>query len=166
MYVPFDEMKDSSRLWVYQCSRFLTYDEAGFLSNSIKQFLDDWKAHGQPLKCSFSLRENMFLILAVDEDAYNASGCSIDASVHELQTLQQKLGIDFFGRDFVVFKKGEDLIKVSLPELKNKIASGEIGPETLVFNSLVSNKSKLNSDWLVPAGTTWLTRYFKTVNTE
>lgn len=165
MYAPFDEMKDSSRLWVYQCSRFLKDDEADFLSNSIKQFLDDWKAHGQPLSCSFLLRENIFLILAVDEDAYNASGCSIDASVHELQTLQLKLGVDFFGRDFVVFKKAEDLIRVRLPELKNKIANGEIGPETLVFNSLVSKKSKLNSDWLVPAGTTWLTRYFKTVNT-
>ncbi len=165
MFVPFNEMKDSSRLWVYQCSRTLTNDEAGYVAASLEAFLSEWKAHGQPLLCSFLLQQNMFLVLAVDEDAYGASGCSIDASVHALQTIQQKIGVDFFGRDFVVFNVGGELLKARLQELKEMAAKGEIAPETPVYNTLVDRKSKLGSEWLVPAGSTWLKRYFRAVNT-
>lgn len=165
MYIPFQEMKDTSRVWVYQCNRFLTAEEAEWLSNSLSVFLDGWKAHGQPLLSSFELRENLFLILAVDEEAYGASGCSIDASVHELKALQGSLGVDFFTREAVVFKKEGDLDVVKLVELKQKAANGEVQADWPVFNTLVASKGSLKTDWLVPAGNTWLKRYFKTADT-
>lgn len=165
MYVPFEQMKDSSRLWVYQSNRFLSDEEANYLKNAVSDFLENWTAHGHPLLCSFLLEENVFLILAVDEESYSASGCSIDSSVHALKGIQQQIGVDLFLRDFVVFKAGDTLVKVPLTEIKSKAAAGEIGPDSLVFNTLVDSKAKLNNEWLVPAGSTWLKRYFKTVNT-
>jgi hypothetical protein len=165
MFIPFDQMKDTSRLWVYQCNRFLAADETEWLANSLTSFLDNWKAHGQPLLCSFLIKENRFVIVAVDEDSYGASGCSIDASVHELQVLQEKLGVDFFTRDTVVFKMESSLEAVKLSEIKEKVAEGELQPDSPVFNTLVASKADLQRNWVVPAGNTWLKRYFKTVDT-
>lgn len=150
---------------MYQCNRPLAADEVEWLSNSLTTFLDSWKAHGQTLTSSFLIRENIFLIVAVDEASYGASGCSIDASVHELQLLQQKLGVDFFTRDTVVFKKASGLERVKLTDLKGKIAEGDVQAEDLLFNTLVVKKAELGHNWLAPAGGSWLKRYFKTADT-
>ncbi len=165
MFIPFDEMKDTARLWVYQCNRVLADDEVEWLSNSLSTFAENWKAHGQSLVSSFVIKENIFIVLAVDEESYSASGCSIDASVHEVQSLQQKLGVDFFIRDTVLFKKGSTLERVKLTELKQKALAGELQPDNAVFNTLVNTKGDLKTNWVVPAGNTWLKRYFKTVDT-
>jgi len=165
MFIPFDNMKDSSRLWVYQSSRFLNDDETEWLSHALSSFLDGWKAHGQPLVCSFRIEENLFIMLAVDEDAYGASGCSIDASVHALQSMQQTLSVDFFTRDTVAFSGDKGLELVKLTDLKNRVHEGEIYPEKLMYNTLITRKFELNSQWIVPAKGTWVNRYFKTANT-
>lgn len=165
MFIPFDNMKDSSRLWVYQSSRFLNDKEAEWLTQALSTFLDGWKAHGQTLLCSFRIEKNLFIILAVDEEAYGASGCSIDASVHALQSMQQILGVDFFTRDTVAFfgDHGPELSK--LTDLKNKVNEGEIHPAKLMYNTLIGRKSELGSKWIVPAKDTWVKRYFKTADT-
>jgi hypothetical protein len=165
MFVPFDQMEDTSRLWVYQCNRFLTDEEVEWLSGSLTSFLDSWKAHNQPLKSSFIIENNVFVIIAVDESSSGASGCSIDASVHELQVFQEKLKVDFFTRDTVIFKNGQSLERVKLQEIKPKVAGGELEAGSLVFNTLVSTKQDLKTNWMVPAGDTWLKRYFKTAHT-
>ncbi|MEQ9100481.1 MAG: hypothetical protein RIF36_08360 [Imperialibacter sp.] len=165
MFIPFDQMEDTSRLWVYQCDRFLTDEEVEWLSGSLTSFLDSWKAHNQPLTSSFIIENKVFVIIAVDEASYGASGCSIDASVHELQILQEKLKVDFFTRDTVIFKNGKSLERVKLQEIKPKVASGELEADSRVFNTLISSKEDLKANWLVAAGDTWLKRYFKTAHT-
>ncbi len=165
MFIPFDNMKDSSRLWVYQSSRFLNDDEAEWLTQALSTFLDGWKAHGQPLLCSFRIENNLFIILAVDEAAYGASGCSIDSSVHALQSMQQTLGVDLFTRDTVAFSGNKGLELVKLTDLKNRVNEGGIHADKLMYNTLIGRKSELGSNWIVPAKDTWIKRYFKTADT-
>jgi len=165
MFIPFDNMKDSSRLWVYQSSRFLNNDEAEWLTQALSTFLDGWKAHGQPLLCSFRIEKNLFIVVAVDEAACGASGCSIDASVHALQSMQQTLGVDFFSRDTLAFSgdNGPELVK--LTDLKKRVNEGEIHADKLMYNTLIGRKSELDSKWIVAAKDTWVKRYFKTADT-
>jgi hypothetical protein len=165
MFIPFNQMEDTSRLWVYQCNRSLTNEEVELLSGSLTSFLDSWKAHNQPLTSSFFIENNIFVIIAVDEASYGASGCSIDASVHELQVLQEKLKVDFFTRDTVIFKNGQSLERVRLQEIKSRVANGELQADSLVFNTLIGAKKDLETNWVAPAGDTWLKRYFKTAHT-
>lgn len=160
MYVPFDELSHQARVWVYQSDRQLTEDEVSLIEESAPAFLNNWAAHGKPLKASFQLIENQFLILAVEEAAQAASGCSIDSSVAFIKALETELQLNFMDRAKVAFAVENQVYLESLPHIKNSIATGKITADTPIYNTLVNNKQELEEKWLLPAKETWLKRYF------
>ena len=87
------------------------------------------------------------------------SGCSIDSSVRVLKSLEQDLGIQLFDRNRVAFKSGDAVKLIPLQHLKQKFQEGILNEGILTFNNVVTTKSALDHEWLVPAGNTWLKRY-------
>ena len=74
---PLGSLPDSARLWVFAAERPLAPGEADALLGTVDDFLGVWAAHGRPLTSARELRESRFLLIAVDETAAGASGCSI-----------------------------------------------------------------------------------------
>lgn len=159
MFVPFESLADSSRIWIYQTNRKLSPAEKDILSARLFSFTEQWQVHGQPLKTSFKLFYDQFVVLAADEDYNAASGCSIDGSVRVLKELGQQLTIDFFNRNLVAFKKDEEIMLIPLAELKKKNLAGFWNEQTLFFNNLVPSIMALKKEWIVPAGNSWVKRY-------
>jgi hypothetical protein len=159
MFVPFEKIGNSSRIWIYQSSRKFNLDEVRIISESLRAFTERWLVHGSPMQASFDIRFNQFVILAADEDVNSASGCSIDDSVRTLKKLGSDLNIDFFDRTQVAFRTADDVFLISTPDLKNKFSAGTWNAETTVFNNLVPSKGDLDTTWQVPAGSTWLKRF-------
>jgi hypothetical protein len=159
MNVPFQSSQDRSRIWIFQANRKINSQESKIISEALSTFSEGWLVHGSPMEASFDIRFDRFIILAADEQANAASGCSIDDSVRTLKGLGQELSIDFFDRTQVAFKKHDQVFTVLLADLKMKLEEGIWNSETLVFNNLVSTKRDLNHSWIVPASTTWLKRY-------
>lgn len=162
MYIPFNEMPTHAKVWVYQANRELTQEEITLLETQSKDFLEQWAAHQQPLKSSSNIFYSRFLVIAVDESFNAASGCSIDASVHFVQSLESKLKVDFFDRSKVAFFNPEEKVVFTedLKNLKQKIAEGIIQAETPVFNNLVTDLASFQREWQKPAQSSWLARYF------
>ena len=98
MYVSFNELPQSARVWVYQANRTLTASEKEAISNYLTKATNQWAAHGAPLKSSFTITEDRFVIIAADEAFNAASGCSIDKSTHFIQSLEREYGVDMFDR--------------------------------------------------------------------
>ena len=129
------------------------------LKSKLQEFTERWVAHGVPLKTSFTIEFNQFIILAADEDHQSPSGCSIDGSVRVLKELEQLTGIRLFDRNLVAFKIDGQIILIPVDQLKLKFAEGTLNAKTLSFNNLVCSKSEFQEGWLQPAGKTWLKRY-------
>lgn len=109
--------------------------QASELKSIMDEFVGGWKAHGARLAASYRLIADQFLIIAVDESQQQATGCSIDKSVHLLQEFGNKENLDFFNRMLVhVMEKGT-FTSYSTSELKDAIAQGVIGPNTQVMNT-------------------------------
>lgn len=159
MFVPFEKIQDSSRIWIYQVNRKFNSEESMIISQALRAFTEGWLVHGSPMRASFSLRYDQFVILAADEDANTASGCSIDDSVRTFKRLGSALTMDFFDRTLVAFKKGDHVFTIPSSDLKTKLTDGLWNGETLVFNNLVNTKRDLSNAWLVPARNSWLKRY-------
>ena len=157
MFVPFNELPDESRLWIYQAARKLSDEEQQIIIQHSKAFIDQWTTHGQPLLGSCQVRDGFFIILAVD-DRQLPSGCSIDASVGLIRKLGEILRMDLFDRTQVPLWVEEKVITTPLKELKEGMKQGDIAPDTLLINTLVSQKEGLN-DWMVPIRDSWLKRY-------
>src|SRR5579871_543319 len=90
----FIDMPLNSKIWIYQADRFMTEEETAFIENILKEFTHSWESHGQPLKAEFNICHRLFILLAVDEEIKDASGCSVDKSVHIIKMIGQKLNID------------------------------------------------------------------------
>lgn len=160
MFIPFEEMPPSARVWIYQADRQLSEQEVNIIKSSSEAFLDQWAAHGSPLKSSFALYHDKFLVISVDESYNMASGCSIDASVSLIRNLEEKLGLSFFDRSKVAFLLNGEIFQGNMTDLKALISEGKISSDTITFNNLVDNIDKFKNEWKVPAGETWLKRYF------
>ncbi len=163
MWIDFDTIADTARVWVYTANRSLTDADSLYINQALPMALGNWAAHGQPLLASAQVVENRFVVIAVDEDQALPSGCSIDASTHFLKTIGQALDVDFFDRS-VVFRGADGQLQ-TVPALgvRKAVTAELITPDTLIFNSLVKNKAEFRSDWAQRADDSWLGRYFRPI---
>lgn len=162
MFVEFEKMPDDARIWIYQSNRDLSASENAMITTKCAEFLAQWAAHGSGLESSAKVFRNRFLIICVDENKAMASGCSIDSSVHFVQSLGNSMNIDFFKRTEVAFLVDDMVVIETLADIKNNLTSSKITGESLTFNNLIQKKSELADKWIIPSMDTWLNRYFKT----
>jgi hypothetical protein len=160
MYLPFDQLPDSSRVWVYVSSRKFTGEEQALIQTSLKDFCEEWATHGQGMPTSFTILHEQLLVLAVDESQLGASGCSIDSSVRALRNLEQHLGVNLVDQGKLTLRNQAGQLRV-LPALgiKSRISSGEITPDLEVIQPLIPTKAALSELWL-PLSKSWLSTYF------
>tara|TARA_B100001115_G_C15668341_1_gene322578 strand:- start:158 stop:628 length:471 start_codon:yes stop_codon:yes gene_type:complete len=154
MFVPYSEIAKSSRVWVYQSDRSLSDKEVVFIHQKLLTFCNDWKAHHAHLKSSYKVLHNRFIILLVDEQQQNATGCSIDSSVKVIKEIETEFGIDLFNRNHIAFKQMEQIVTLSITEFKKVVQ-----PDTVVFNNLVTTKADLEENWETVASNSWHAKF-------
>lgn len=159
MYIPFEELSAESRVWIYQGSRPFTSQEEVLVSKALKDFCEHWNAHGEALKSSFRIENNQFVIMAVDEDFHNPSGCSIDSSVGVLRQIQSATGVDLLDRSKVAFYLDGKVTLIPLSEVKANFTSGRLQASTITFNTLASNKAEWETKWQIPTENSWMAKY-------
>ncbi len=159
MYVPFEELSAESRVWIYQGSRPFTSHEDELVSKALTVFCEQWNAHGQALKSSFRIEKNQFVIMSVDEDFHNPSGCSIDSSVGVLRQIHAATGVDLLDRSKVAFYLDNQVTLIPLSEVKANFTSGRLQASTLTFNTLASCKAEWETRWQIPVEKSWMAKY-------
>lgn len=160
MYVPFENLPLESKIWIYQSNRKFSDEEFAEIETDLKTFVDSWAAHGTSLEASFQLKYNRFIILAVNQEVQNTTGCSIDSSVQFIQSLEQKYDVDLLDKMNVTFKLGEHVAHKTLIDFKKMAKDKAVTENTIVFNNLVNTIEDWNDNWEVPAGDSWHSRFF------
>ena len=160
MYIAFDNMPETARVWIYQSTQQISDEVVAQIENHGQSFCESWDAHGQPLKSSLKVLHNRFIVITVDEAFNAASGCSIDRSVRLVQELEQSFGLSLFDRTHIAFLQGNEVLLKPLNGIKSEISAGVIGEDTVTFNNLVQNLGEMKAKWKVPVGESWLKRYF------
>ncbi|MEM7486615.1 MAG: ABC transporter ATPase [Bacteroidota bacterium] len=159
MLVPFDKLPDDSRIWIYQSNRSFRDAELEEIQEKMERFITEWTAHGSQLEAGFEIKYKRFIIIALDQSNTGASGCSIDASVHFIQELEQHYDVILLDRMNVSFKQGEYITYKSLKDFKKMAREKAISSNTIVFNNLVANKLEYLEHWEVPACESWHSRF-------
>ena len=160
MYVDFNTLPEESRIWIYQSNRKFTDEEIIEIEASLKNFIEEWSAHGSGLHASFITKYNRFIILAIDQSMQSASGCSIDASVSFIQSLEKKYGVDLLDKMNVTFKLGDHIAYKPLIDFKKMAKEKAVSENTIVFNNLVNSIGEWQDFWEVPAKESWHNRFF------
>ncbi len=160
MLIPFEKLNDQSRIWIYQSDRPFTEIENDFILKKTELFLAEWTAHGHSLQAGVQIVYNQFIIIGLNEAINEASGCSIDSSVNYIRELGKKLNIDLLEKSKVTIKNNASVTLVDFTNIKKIVSDGDISADTEVFNNAIVSKQELKSNWIIPAGDSWLKRYF------
>lgn len=147
-----------SRVWVYQCSRLLSLNEALEAEEMLKEFIQQWNSHGTPVKGEAHLFFGQFIVLLADETATGVSGCSTDSSVRLIKDIGQKFGVNMFDRTTLAFIIKDKVQLLPLSQLQYAVDNEFIAADTLYFNNLVQTKEELESKWMVPVKESWLNK--------
>jgi predicted GNAT family acetyltransferase len=160
MYTPFENLPEDSKIWIYQSNRKLSDDEVSSITTQCQEFVENWAAHGTSLEASFLLKYNRFIIFAVNQEVQQATGCSIDASVHFIQKLEQEFQIELLDKMNVTYRIGEHIAHKTLIDFKKMAKEKAVTANTIVFNNLVNTIEEWQDFWEIPASESWHSRFF------
>jgi hypothetical protein len=155
----FQDFPPQSRVWIYQANKPFPASAAADLQPEFDAFARSWTAHKQQLKAEIRLVHDYFIVVMVDEDYHQPSGCGIDASVHFIKEIGKKYGLDLFDRMRVCYIEDGEVKSLPANEIVNKLHSHELTTDVAVFNPLVECKDELLHKFTVPLKDTWLKKY-------
>ena len=155
-HIPFDQLPDDARLWVFASDRPVIGADAERLLGEVDQFLARWAAHGQPLTTAREWSSDRFLAVAVDQRDAHASGCSIDGLFRTLQQLGREIGANLVSGGRVHYRDGTGAICTVLrDDFAHRAARGEVTGETAVFDPTVATAGEWRSRFERPARASW-----------
>jgi hypothetical protein len=159
-----NNLKPESKLWIYGANRPFEPNDAKQIEQILDQFCETWAAHGTKLNCGFNLLYNRFILIAVDEESAAASGCSIDKAVEIVRQIDERFSLDLFNRlrSFEVDQVKNTVSALTIEEVQEGLATGEIDEDTRIVNMQALQLGHLIPNFTLPLSHTWLRKYLRT----
>lgn len=158
--VSFETLPDSARVWVFGAASPVTGDAASRVLQTVDAHLAAWRAHGVPLVSARDWRDDRFLAVAVDEQASQASGCSVDALFRQLQAVEAELSVSLVPSGLVYWRRsGGDIVAADRAAFRASIAAGDAGPDTPVFDTLITTVGEWRTRFERLARDSWHKRW-------
>ena len=155
-------LPDGARVWMYTANRVLSDKECESVQAALTAFRGSWAAHGSPLRSESAILLNQVVVLAVDEEPQIATGCSIDASVAALRSLNEAAptlaDLDVLDRSWVVYKEGKDAPEWKRARLHDFWAmrkAGTLTDEAQILDSTVTNLGALRKEGVKRLADSW-----------
>jgi hypothetical protein len=159
--IPFSDLPEPARLWIFASDRPLSPVERASLEQAVERGLSDWAAHGSPVTWGMEVVAQQFLFLGVDESRTALTGCSIDKAIHEVQDLERHLGLDLLDHGRIFYREGEMYRVVSRDTFRELAQSRAVNGDTVVLNNVISTVGEYRRGlWEVPVRRSWHAQAF------
>lgn len=142
------------KIIIYPASRSLSAKEVKEITEKIYDFLPTWNAHGKSLTSSFKIDYRQFVIISVDEEKVQASGCSMDSLNGLMREIDADYQLGIFDRMKACYKENDEIKTLPLIEFRNKIKTGEL-KDIEVFDFSKDTYVNYLSDFLLPLSRSW-----------
>lgn len=149
-------MPPSAKVWIYACNRMLTPTEIAAITQAGKEFTASWTAHQQLLSASFDILHNLFLVIGVNEEVAEVSGCGIDKSVHFITQIDKQYNLGLFNRMQLELKLNDTVVPMSKQELSARWQQGSVNRQTIVFNKTLQTKQEFDSQFEQKLHQSWV----------
>lgn len=150
MRVDINDLSNAADIWIFGISPSLDQEQSAVLLRHVDAFLDDWAAHGIPIRGARDLREGSFLIIAADEHR-ERSGCSIDRLFGTLKQLERQFNVQILDSNRVFLRDRDRVAAVPRHEFGKRADTA-----TRVFDTTAEQLGAVRSgSWERPAGESW-----------
>ena len=147
---------DGSRVWIYQAGRPFSDRETVEINDQLHHFYAQWHSHGAPVKGWASVLFNRYVVIMADETEVPLGGCSMDASMRVIKSLENQYQTKLFDRLSITFFVKGKIEMLPMGQVQYALDKGYITMDTPMFNNLVATKKDLLENWLKPLRNTWL----------
>lgn len=161
MYVPFNQLSENSSVWIYLPDRELSNSEKDYIAQKLEDFCNDWTAHNNSLKASYSFFYGHVIVLAVDNGHHHASGCSIDKSVKVMKELESALTVGFFNRLLIPVVKNNRLATHTPASVKEAIARGEVLETDPILDLSITTLKQFQQNPTQVISNSWAKKFFQ-----
>lgn len=152
----FAAMPSAARVWVFGAAEPMPDAATDVLLRTVDAYLSQWKAHGTPLVCARAWYDHRFLVVAVDEAATGASGCSIDGLFRVLSTIEATVGTSMVNAGQVYWRDARGAIVAgSRADFKQASNDGTITDNTVVFDLTVTTIGAWQAHFERPLAESW-----------
>ena len=127
-----------------------------------KSFVSGWTAHENKLSADFEIFKERVVVVKVNEDIANASGCSIDKLTRFIKDTEIKFGVELLNRFLVAYQNSDHIEVVHTSKLKDLLAQQLITENTVIYNTAVASENEL-ANWEQALKNTWLNKYLAQV---
>ena len=154
--IPFEELPDSARLWIFPSDRLLSPDEQEALVGSVEAGLAAWSAHGSPVTWGYRIEQGQCLLIGVDETRTALTGCSIDSAIARIRELERRFGTSLLDHGRIFFREGVTIRAISRPEFRKRVGAGSVTADTLVFDNTIPTVGAFRrGGWEIPFDRSW-----------
>ncbi|MBS1573123.1 MAG: hypothetical protein JST62_12060 [Bacteroidetes bacterium] len=143
------------KILIYPASRQMSAKEVKEITEKLFDFLPSWNAHGKSLSSSFKIDFSQFIIISIDEEKVQTSGCSIDSLNGLLKQIDQEYQLGLFDRMKACFVENQTVKTMKLQDFRNAIKNKEISTEIEVFDFSKNTYISYLSDFKLPLYRSW-----------
>ena len=151
-----------NRVWAFIISKKLSFEELNSLIEMGNKFVLSWTAHEQQLTANFEIFKEKIIIVKVNENITNASGCSIDKLTRFVKETEKQFNIELLNRLLVAYQNEGEIEIVHSSKIKDLLNQQTISENTIVYNTSINNQNELNN-WEQKLKETWLSKYIATI---
>lgn len=151
----FNELPNTSKVWVYQSKQTLTTKLKEDIIAIGTDFLNSWESHGSSIPSSIDIFHDHFVLITADDCGDGLCGRAKDAQVRLMQQLESQLGVVLTDRMLTAYKEGNNIVSLNFNDFKALAKNKIITKETIVFNHLIETKEDFITNWETPAKNSW-----------
>ncbi|MEM1000568.1 MAG: hypothetical protein AAGN35_26175 [Bacteroidota bacterium] len=147
-------------IWIFQLAEALDAERENAVLAQLNRLTEDWKAHGAPVPGRAAIRHHRFVIVQAMPGA--TSGCSIDSMTHGVEGIIASAGVKILPNNIIQYRTvAGDVAQIDFREVSAAVQSGEMGPDTLIFDATMGQTQDLER-FEVGMKDSWLKRYLVT----
>lgn len=151
----FNELPNTSKVWVYQAKEPLTSQLKADIIAIGTDFMNSWESHGSSIPSSIDIFHNQFVLITADDCGDGLCGRAKDAQVRLMQQLEMQLKVVLTDRMLTAYKEEDKVISLNFNDFKSLAKNKEITENTIVFNNLIETKEDFITNWETPAKNSW-----------
>lgn len=159
MLTDFQNLPETSKVWIYPSSRKFYDTEIDNLIKKIDSFLSEWNAKKDTLNIAYQFLYQRFIVIAIDDTNDTLANSDIDNLVQFILSLQNDYQVELLDRMNVCFKQGQFVQYKELKDFKQLLKQKAVTGKTIVFDNLIQTKGEFDQFWEVPIEDSWYQRF-------
>ena len=137
----FQNLHPQSKIWLYISPVSIDSVTKKNIFSLFKDFLDNWKSHGQAVNGQLKFIKDNLLVIGADYFPDGMCGRAVDAQVRFINQINEGFNLDLLNRTNIAFVQQDSIVVHTYNNLDSLIKKGSVNKSTIYCNTFSTKNS-------------------------